>query len=193
MSRVEAVDWVRRLRERGLRVVHPPEDWLVKVQTDGVVVDLLHRANGFGVAEGLARAETMAVLSVEMAVLAPTDLVTEKLLAHKDAFRWTSHTFTHLNLDNAPIETIKEEIWKNIDWAQEHGVPIDETERMLGLNHADFYGFDVDELRPLADRIGPTPAELGQTDPSVFSKWDALREVGRPWLTGKEATGAGMH
>ena len=72
---------VERLRERGLQVVHPPEDWLVKVHTDGVVVDLLHRANGFGVAEGLARAETMSVLSVEMAVLAPTDLVTEKLLA----------------------------------------------------------------------------------------------------------------
>ena len=72
---------VERLRERGLDVVHPPEDWLVKVQTDGVVVDLLHRANGFDVAEGLTRAETMMVLSVEMAVLAPTDLVTEKLLA----------------------------------------------------------------------------------------------------------------
>jgi predicted TIM-barrel fold metal-dependent hydrolase len=81
-------------------------------------------------------------------------------------------------------EFLKERFWD---------VPIDETERMLGLNHADFYGFDVDELRPLADRIGPTPAELGQTDASVFSKWDELREVGRPWLTGKEATGAGMH
>jgi hypothetical protein len=76
---VDAV--VERLAERGLQVVQPPEDWLVKVQTDGVVVDLLHRATGFEVAEGLARAETMTVLSVDMAVLAPTDLVTEKLLA----------------------------------------------------------------------------------------------------------------
>ncbi len=72
-------------------------------------------------------------------------------------------------------------------------VPFDETEKMLGLNHAGFYGFDVERLRPLADRIGPTPEELGQTDASVFSKWDELREVGRPWLTGKEAVSAGMH
>jgi hypothetical protein len=72
---------VEELRQRGLEVEHPPEDWLVKVRTDDVVVDLLHRANGFDVAEGLARAEPMAVLSVEMAVLSPTDLVTEKLLA----------------------------------------------------------------------------------------------------------------
>ena len=72
---------VQQLRERDLEVVHPPEDWLVKVRTDGVVVDLLHRANGFDVPDGLARAETMAVLSVEMPVLHPTDLVTEKLLA----------------------------------------------------------------------------------------------------------------
>jgi hypothetical protein len=72
---------VQQLRERGLEVEQPPEDWLKKVHTDGVVVDLLHRANGFDVADGLARAQTMAVLSVEMAVLAPTDLVTEKLLA----------------------------------------------------------------------------------------------------------------
>jgi hypothetical protein len=72
---------VQQLRERDLEVMHPPEDWLVKVRTDGVVVDLLHRANGFDVPDGLARAETMAVLSVEMPVLHPTDLVTEKLLA----------------------------------------------------------------------------------------------------------------
>ncbi len=72
---------VEELRQRGLEVVQPPEDWLVKVHTDGVVVDLLHRANGFEVAEGLARAETMSVLSVTMAVLSATDLVTEKLLA----------------------------------------------------------------------------------------------------------------
>jgi len=72
---------VERLHERGLEVEHPPEDWLVKVRTDGVVVDLLHRANGFDITEGLARADTLHVLSVEMAVLSATDLVTEKLLA----------------------------------------------------------------------------------------------------------------
>ena len=35
------------------------------------------------------------------------------------------------------------------------GVPKDETERMLSLNAAALYGFDLDLLRPIADRIGP--------------------------------------
>jgi predicted TIM-barrel fold metal-dependent hydrolase len=72
-------------------------------------------------------------------------------------------------------------------------IPIDETEKMLGLNHAEFYEFDLEPLRAIAQRVGPTPEDLGQTDPSVFSKWDDLREVGRPWLTGKEVAGAGMN
>ena len=43
-------------------------------------------------------------------------------------------------------------------------IPIDETEQILGLNQADFYGFDLERLQPIADRIGPTPDDLGQTD-----------------------------
>lgn len=35
------------------------------------------------------------------------------------------------------------------------GVPKEETERMLSLNAAALYGFDLDLLRPIADRIGP--------------------------------------
>jgi predicted TIM-barrel fold metal-dependent hydrolase len=66
-------------------------------------------------------------------------------------------------------------------------IPIDETERILGLNAAEFYGFDVDALQPIAAEIGPTPEELGQTDEQAFHKWDDLRAAGRHWLTGKEA------
>jgi len=66
-------------------------------------------------------------------------------------------------------------------------IPVDETAQILGLNAASFYHFDVDRLRPIADRIGPTPEELGQTDGSVLAKWDDLRKSGRPWLTGQEA------
>ena len=29
-----------------------------------------------------------------------------------------------------------------------HDIPVDETERILGLNQVDFYGFDVDRLQP---------------------------------------------
>lgn len=67
-----------------------------------------------------------------------------------------------------------------------HDIPVDETAAILGGNAAAFYGFDVDALRPLAGRIGPTPADLGQ-DGHDLAKWDALRAAGRPWLTGVEA------
>jgi predicted TIM-barrel fold metal-dependent hydrolase len=66
-------------------------------------------------------------------------------------------------------------------------IPVDETAQILGLNAAELYGFDVDALRPLADRIGPSPEELGQTGIVDLSKWDALRAAGRPWITGVEA------
>jgi predicted TIM-barrel fold metal-dependent hydrolase len=66
-------------------------------------------------------------------------------------------------------------------------VPVDETAQILGLNQADFYGFDVAALQPVADRIGPSPADLGQTDESVCTKWDGLKKAGRPWLTDEEA------
>ena len=46
-------------------------------------------------------------------------------------------------------EFLKERFWD---------VPIDETERMLGLNHADFYGFDVERAAPdRATASGPPP------------------------------------
>jgi hypothetical protein len=61
---------------------------------------------------------------------------------------------------------------------------------MLGLNAAELYGFDVDALRPLADRIGPTTDELGQTADQDLRKWDALRAAGRPWITGIDPLGA---
>ena len=36
-----------------------------------------------------------------------------------------------------------------------HGLPEDEIAAMLGGNAAEFYGFDLDKLLPLAERIGP--------------------------------------
>ena len=67
------------------------------------------------------------------------------------------------------------------------GHPRRRDAQILGLNAAEFYGFDVDALRPIAEEIGPTPDELGQTDPAAFAKWSDLRAAGRHWLTGREA------
>ncbi|HUA95331.1 MAG TPA: amidohydrolase family protein, partial [Acidimicrobiales bacterium] len=47
-------------------------------------------------------------------------------------------------------------------------VPVDDTAALLGLTAAGVYGFDLDALAPVAGRVGPTPASLGQ-DPDLRS------------------------
>ncbi|BBX60499.1 hypothetical protein MSHO_58440 [Mycobacterium shottsii] len=61
-------------------------------------------------------------------------------------------------------------------------IPIDETRQILGLAAAEVYNFDLDALAPLAGRIGPTPADLGQDDAVSVPKWEAARQAGRPAL-----------
>jgi predicted TIM-barrel fold metal-dependent hydrolase len=48
------------------------------------------------------------------------------------------------------------------------GLPVDDTAALLGGTAARCYGFDTAALRPIADRIGPTPEDLGQ-DPARLS------------------------
>jgi hypothetical protein len=72
---------VEELGDRGLKVEHPAEDWLVKVRTGEATVDLLHRALGGSVDDVLARAQEESVLSVRMPVMSATDVTVEKLLA----------------------------------------------------------------------------------------------------------------
>jgi len=67
-----------------------------------------------------------------------------------------------------------------------HDIPVEETSQMLGGNAAACYGFDLDVLRPLADRYGPSTEDLGQTGEDL-GKWTDLAAAGRPWLTRKEA------
>ncbi len=75
-----------------------------------------------------------------------------------------------------------------LDWLRTsfHDIPVDETRQMLGLAAADVYGFDIAELTPLARRIGPTPADLGQDDAVSVPKWAEAKAAGRHWLTETE-------
>lgn len=66
-------------------------------------------------------------------------------------------------------------------------IPLDETARVLGGNAAEVYNFDAARLASLAERIGPTTDELGQTGEGL-DKWADVAKAGRPWLTGVEAT-----
>jgi hypothetical protein len=43
-----------------------------------------------------------------------------------------------------------------------HAVPPEEVAAMIGLNAARVYGFDLDALAPLVERIGPTMAEVAE-------------------------------
>ena len=70
-----------------------------------------------------------------------------------------------------------------------HAACLDGRCPMFGLNQAEFYGFDLDELQVVADRVGPTPEDLGQTDEAVLAKWDRYKKAGRPWLTEIEVPG----
>ena len=64
-----------------------------------------------------------------------------------------------------------------------HDVPVDETAKMLGEVAAKVYNFDLEALAPIAERVGPTPAELGQDDQQNTAKWERARTTGRFWDT----------
>jgi predicted nucleotidyltransferase len=77
---VERADLV--LTKADLRVEHPPEDWLFKVFRNDAMVDILFRLGGNPVEMPvLERASWLEVLSVQMPVLAATDVLAAKLAA----------------------------------------------------------------------------------------------------------------
>ena len=82
VAAADVADAERALAEAGLRLEHPPEDWLFKAYDGEAMVDLIFRVNGTPVDDGLLdRAEDAEVLSVQMPVLSATDLVVTKALA----------------------------------------------------------------------------------------------------------------
>jgi predicted TIM-barrel fold metal-dependent hydrolase len=54
------------------------------------------------------------------------------------------------------------------------GIPVEDARKLLGETAARCYGFDLGALRPIAERIGPTPADLGQ-DPMLRTDPDEVR------------------
>ena len=61
------------------------------------------------------------------------------------------------------------------------GMPEEDVRRMLGLNAIGVFGFDADQLQAVADRVGPTVADLSATVsmdqiPKTFS-WSLARPV----------------
>ncbi len=78
----DAVRAEQVLSEAGLRVEHPPEDWLFKVFDGDAMVDVIFRTAGEPVGrEVLERARELEVLSIRMPVLTATDLMVTKMMA----------------------------------------------------------------------------------------------------------------
>jgi hypothetical protein len=76
----------------GMRPEDPPEEWLVKAWDGDVLVDLIFAPKGLEMTdEVIARGEEMAVLSMEMRVMALEDVLVTKLMALSEhALRYES-------------------------------------------------------------------------------------------------------
>lgn len=94
------------LAEHDLRVVHPPEEWLVKVFDGAAMVDLIHSPTDLPVTPHLLeRADVMEVESMTMPVLAATDVLLSKLLALNERY-----------CDYASVFEVARAIREQIDW-----------------------------------------------------------------------------
>ncbi|MCD7438290.1 nucleotidyltransferase family protein [Streptomyces lincolnensis] len=96
------------LREAGLQVFTPPEDWLLKANCLGQQVDLIFElAHQPVTTELLARAQELSVDSVFMPVLAPTDLVHSLLAA-----------FSEHHCDFGAVLPIARTLRERVDWEE---------------------------------------------------------------------------
>ena len=96
----------------GLRVVEPPEDWLVKVYDGDALVDLIFRPAERPVTrEQLDAANEVRVDSVLMPVQSATDLLAAKLLVLNEHYCDFARLFPH-------VRALREQV----DWPALHAV-----------------------------------------------------------------------
>ncbi|TFV45099.1 nucleotidyltransferase family protein [Blastococcus sp. TF02A_35] len=104
----EAERAAKALADAGLEVVDPAEDWLLKVVRDDVFVDVLWRTCGRPTEIDLVeRAEVLPVLSVQMPVLDPTDILVTKLMALDEHY-----------CDFSRMLPVARALREQVDWAQ---------------------------------------------------------------------------
>ena len=96
------------LEAAGFRVERPPENWLFKAWHDDILVDLIWAPMGLTVTDEVLRAARMVnVDGMEVPALAPTDVLTSKLLALNES-----------HLDFEGLLAIVRGVREQVDWAK---------------------------------------------------------------------------
>jgi hypothetical protein len=96
------------LAEAGLRPEHPPEEWLYKAWNDDVLVDLIFRPSGMEINDdALARAQSMAVMSITTPVMAVEDMLVTMICAMDEH-----------SLDYGALIAIARSLREQIDWPE---------------------------------------------------------------------------
>jgi hypothetical protein len=91
----------------GMRIAHPPEEWLVKAWHDDVLIDLIHGPRGLPIDdEALGRAVERNLSALRVPVMALEDVLATKLLSLDEH-----------QLDLSWLLQISRAVREQVDWA----------------------------------------------------------------------------
>jgi hypothetical protein len=97
---------LQALEAVGMRVAHPPEEWLVKAWHDDVLIDLIHGPRGLPITdEVLARSRIRSLSALRVPVMALEDVLATKL-----------RSLDEHQLDLAWLLQIARAVREQIDW-----------------------------------------------------------------------------
>lgn len=108
IRKCDAEEALAALERAGFRPETPPEGWLVKAWADDVLVDLIWHPMGLEVTDTVLKAAGMVhVDGMELPALAPTDVLTSKLLALNEG-----------HLDFEGLLAIVRGVREQVDWSE---------------------------------------------------------------------------
>jgi hypothetical protein len=106
VKREDADRALQVLADAGMRVEHPPEEWLYKAWHEDVLIDIIFGPSGLELTDDvLARADTIPVMSVAMPVMAIEDMLVTML------YSMDEHC-----LDYGAVVAITRSLREQIDW-----------------------------------------------------------------------------
>ena len=108
LTRSDANRALEALEAAGFRTERPPEGWLYKAWDDDVLLDLIWAPTGLQVTDKVLQAARMVnVDGMDVPALAPTDVLTSKLLALNES-----------HLDFEGLLAIVRGVREQVDWAE---------------------------------------------------------------------------